>query len=240
MSDSDRRRPRVKARHARCGPRGLPARGARDDPEVGPSAGGGGRRLRRPARARRGGRARARQRSRRRWRAATSWRPTSRPSCSAAGRRRASRASSSSGSRPTPRRCPFDDASFDVVLSSFGAMFAPRHQVVADELCGSCGRAGRSAMANWTPEGWVGQFFLRSLPFMRPPPPGASAAAVAWGVRRPRARAIRRPRISHGGRDRRDRELVVGLEDADQQTGQAEQQHDREQHAREASGERRC
>lgn len=76
---------------------------------------------------------------------------------------------------------PFDDASFDVVLSSFGAMFAPRHQVVADELLRVARPGGTIAMANWTPEGWVGQFFLTMLPFMPPPPPGA-LPPPAWGV----------------------------------------------------------
>ena len=76
---------------------------------------------------------------------------------------------------------PFADASFDVVLSSFGAMFAPRHQVVADELVRVARPGGTIAMANWTPEGWVGQFFLTLLPYMPPPPPGA-LPPVAWGV----------------------------------------------------------
>ena len=76
---------------------------------------------------------------------------------------------------------PFDDASFDVVLSSFGAMFAPRHQVVADELLRVARPGATIAMANWTPEGWVGQFFLTMLPFMPPPRPGA-LPPPAWGV----------------------------------------------------------
>jgi 2-polyprenyl-6-hydroxyphenyl methylase/3-demethylubiquinone-9 3-methyltransferase len=76
---------------------------------------------------------------------------------------------------------PFEDASFDVVLSSFGAIFAPRHQVVADELLRVVRPGGTIAMANWPPEGWVGQFFLTMLPFMPPPPPGATPP-LAWGV----------------------------------------------------------
>jgi len=48
---------------------------------------------------------------------------------------------------------PFDDDSFDVVLSSFGAMFAPDHQRTADELARVCRPGGRIAMANWTPDG---------------------------------------------------------------------------------------
>jgi ubiquinone/menaquinone biosynthesis C-methylase UbiE len=76
---------------------------------------------------------------------------------------------------------PFEDASFDVVLSSFGAIFAPRHQVVADELLRVARPGATIAMANWPPDGWVGQFFLTMLPFMPPPPPG-SQPPLAWGV----------------------------------------------------------
>jgi ubiquinone/menaquinone biosynthesis C-methylase UbiE len=76
---------------------------------------------------------------------------------------------------------PFEDASFDVVLPSFGALFAPRHQVVADELLRVARPGATLAMANWPPDGWVGQFFLTMLPFMPPPPPGATPP-LAWGV----------------------------------------------------------
>jgi ubiquinone/menaquinone biosynthesis C-methylase UbiE len=75
---------------------------------------------------------------------------------------------------------PFDDASFDVVLSSFGAMFAPRQQVVADELVRVVRPGGIIAMANWTPTGTVGQFFATMAPFMPPPPPGSVPPAL-WG-----------------------------------------------------------
>ena len=76
---------------------------------------------------------------------------------------------------------PFDDASFDVVLSSFGAMFAPRHQVVADELLRVLRPGGTIAMANWTPRGTIGQFFLMMAPYMPPPPPGF-VPPIAWGM----------------------------------------------------------
>jgi 2-polyprenyl-6-hydroxyphenyl methylase/3-demethylubiquinone-9 3-methyltransferase len=75
---------------------------------------------------------------------------------------------------------PFADASFDVVLSSFGAMFAPRQQVVADELVRVTRPGGTIAMANWTPAGAVGQFFLTMAQFMPPPPPGFAPPAL-WG-----------------------------------------------------------
>src|SRR5471030_701466 len=49
---------------------------------------------------------------------------------------------------------PFDDASFDVVLSTFGAMFAPDHEKVAHEMVRVCRPGGKIGMANWTPEGF--------------------------------------------------------------------------------------
>jgi ubiquinone/menaquinone biosynthesis C-methylase UbiE len=75
---------------------------------------------------------------------------------------------------------PFADASFDVVLSSFGAMFAPRHDVVARELLRVTRPGGTIAMANWTPEGWVGEFFMMMAPYMPPPPEGA-LPPILWG-----------------------------------------------------------
>ena len=54
---------------------------------------------------------------------------------------------------------PFDDNRFDVVLSSFGAMFAPRHEVAADELARVLRAGGRLAMSNWAPDGAIAEFF---------------------------------------------------------------------------------
>src|SRR3954465_3360345 len=59
---------------------------------------------------------------------------------------------------------PFADAAFDVVLSSFGAMFAPRHQVTAEELTRVCRPGGTIAMANWRPEGTIADFFQAQMP----------------------------------------------------------------------------
>ena len=56
-------------------------------------------------------------------------------------------------------RLPYDDASFDTVVTMFGAMFAPRPELVAAELTRVCRPGGRMAMANWTPEGFIGQMF---------------------------------------------------------------------------------
>ncbi len=77
-------------------------------------------------------------------------------------------------------RLPFDDASFDVVMSSIGAMFAPHHQEVADELVRVCRPGGTIGMLNWTPEGMIGALFRTMGPFAPPPPPGASPPPL-WG-----------------------------------------------------------
>ena len=75
---------------------------------------------------------------------------------------------------------PFDDESFDVVMSSIGAMFAPRHQAVADQLVRVCKPGGTIAMLNWTPEGQIGAFFRTMGPFAPPPPPDATPPPK-WG-----------------------------------------------------------
>lgn len=75
---------------------------------------------------------------------------------------------------------PYGDDSFDVVISSIGAMFAPIHQKVADELVRVCRSGGTIAMLNWTPEGMIGDLFRTMKPFAPPPPPGASPAPL-WG-----------------------------------------------------------
>lgn len=75
---------------------------------------------------------------------------------------------------------PFEDESFDVVMSSIGAMFAPRHQDVADELVRVCRPGGTIGMLNWTPEGMIGALFRTMGPFAPPPPPGAQPPPL-WG-----------------------------------------------------------
>jgi len=75
---------------------------------------------------------------------------------------------------------PFDDASFDVVVSTFGAMFAPDQQKAADELLRVCKPGGRIAMANWTPEGYVGKMFATTVKHA-PLPPGVKPP-VLWGT----------------------------------------------------------
>jgi SAM-dependent methyltransferase len=75
---------------------------------------------------------------------------------------------------------PLPDASFDVVISMFGTMFAPNHQRAADELLRVCGQNGRIALASWTPDGFWGRVFAIQSKFV-PPPPGLTAP-TAWGT----------------------------------------------------------
>ncbi len=67
---------------------------------------------------------------------------------------------------------PFDDDAFDVVTSSFGAMFAPDHRAVADEMVRVCRPGGTIGMVNFTPEGLIADFFGVFAPYAPPPPPG--------------------------------------------------------------------
>jgi ubiquinone/menaquinone biosynthesis C-methylase UbiE len=73
----------------------------------------------------------------------------------------------------------FKDGEFDLVVSMFGAMFAPRPERVAAELTRVCKPGGLIAMANWTPDGFVGKSF-RVTAELAPPPPGIPAP-VLWG-----------------------------------------------------------
>jgi len=74
----------------------------------------------------------------------------------------------------------FEDGQFDVVMSCIGAMFAPRHQSVADELVRVCRPGGTIGMLNWTPEGMIGALFRTMGPFAPPPPPAAQPPPL-WG-----------------------------------------------------------
>src|SRR3954452_8815946 len=75
---------------------------------------------------------------------------------------------------------PYADASFDAVVTMFGAMFAPRPELVAAELKRVCRPGGFIAMANWTPGGFIGQMFKITSKHV-PPPPGMTSP-VLWGV----------------------------------------------------------
>ena len=75
---------------------------------------------------------------------------------------------------------PFADGSFAAVLSTFGVMFAPDQDQAAAELARVCCRGGRIGLANWTPEGFVGQMF-KTLGRHLPPPAGAQPPSN-WGT----------------------------------------------------------
>ena len=74
---------------------------------------------------------------------------------------------------------PFDDATFDAVVSTFGVMFAPDHAKSAAELLRVCRPGGRIGLANWTPEGFIGQLF-KTLGRHVAPPRGVQPPAL-WG-----------------------------------------------------------
>ena len=65
-------------------------------------------------------------------------------------------------------------------MSSIGAMFAPHHRDVADELVRVCKPGGTIALLSWTPEGMIGALFRTMGPFAPPPPPGAQPPPL-WG-----------------------------------------------------------
>jgi SAM-dependent methyltransferase len=75
---------------------------------------------------------------------------------------------------------PYPDASFDAVVSMFGAMFAPRADAAASELVRVCRVDGRIAMANWTPDGFIGQMF-KTIARHVPPAPDVPSPLL-WGV----------------------------------------------------------
>jgi SAM-dependent methyltransferase len=74
----------------------------------------------------------------------------------------------------------FDDASFDIVTSSVGAIFAPNHRTVASELARVCKPGGRLALTAWTSGGEVDEFF-RIIGSYAPPPPEGAGVAASWG-----------------------------------------------------------
>lgn len=86
---------------------------------------------------------------------------------------------------------PYEDASFDMVVSLFGMMFAPQPNLVAVELLRVCRPGGRIVLGNWTPEGHVGQMF-KTIGKHVPPSP-LMAPPVQWGNE-----ALVRERLGHG------------------------------------------
>ena len=85
----------------------------------------------------------------------------------------------------------FDDASFDVVLSTCGVMFAPDHDAIAGELSRVTRPGGRLALACWQPKTGMHDVFKMMGPYLPPPAPGAGSP-FAWGDRGARGRAARR------------------------------------------------
>jgi ubiquinone/menaquinone biosynthesis C-methylase UbiE len=76
---------------------------------------------------------------------------------------------------------PFPDGSFDAVASTFGGMFSPDQGRTASEMLRVCRSAGRIGLANWTPDGFIGQMF-KTIGKHLPPPAGLKSPAL-WGTR---------------------------------------------------------
>lgn len=74
---------------------------------------------------------------------------------------------------------PYADAAFEVVVSMYGAMFAPRPELVAAELMRVCRSGGRIAMANWTPDGFIGRMFKTTGRHVAPP--ANMPSPLQWG-----------------------------------------------------------
>jgi ubiquinone/menaquinone biosynthesis C-methylase UbiE len=77
-------------------------------------------------------------------------------------------------------RLPFEAGRFDRVFSTFGHMFAPRHQQTAQEMARVCRRGGTIVTATWRPDGTVGDIFRASATYM-PPPPDFASPPILWG-----------------------------------------------------------
>lgn len=74
---------------------------------------------------------------------------------------------------------PYDDSTFDLVITMFGAMFAPRPDVTAAELKRVCRSGGTIAMANWTPQSFIGQMFKTTGKHVQPP--ASMPSPLLWG-----------------------------------------------------------
>ncbi|HUF81618.1 MAG TPA: methyltransferase domain-containing protein [Burkholderiales bacterium] len=75
---------------------------------------------------------------------------------------------------------PYDDSSFDTLVSMFGVMFAPRPERVVSELFRVCRSGGKIALASWTPEGFIGRMFRTVAEHV--PPPADIPSPLQWGV----------------------------------------------------------
>lgn len=77
-------------------------------------------------------------------------------------------------------RLPFDDASFDVVVSTFGVMFTPDQDKAAAEMMRVCRPRGKIGFANWTPQGFIGEVFKTIGRYL--PPPAGARSPLLWGT----------------------------------------------------------
>ena len=84
---------------------------------------------------------------------------------------------------------PFADGSFDAVASTFGGMFSPDQSRTANEMLRVCRSGGRIGLANWTPDGFIGQMF-KTIGKHLPPPAGLKSPAL-WGTRERMEKAFR-------------------------------------------------
>ena len=75
---------------------------------------------------------------------------------------------------------PWPEASYDVVMSTVGVMFAPHHRAAADEVVRVLRTGGRLGLLSWTPEGFIGRLFATMRDFVPPPPPGVQPPPL-WG-----------------------------------------------------------
>ena len=75
---------------------------------------------------------------------------------------------------------PYEDDVFDRVVSAFGVQFAPRHEIVAQELAAVCRPGGRIGLVNWTPEGLIGELFKIMGRYL-PAPPAFASPPPLWG-----------------------------------------------------------
>jgi ubiquinone/menaquinone biosynthesis C-methylase UbiE len=76
---------------------------------------------------------------------------------------------------------PFNDNSFDTVISTFGVMFTPNQDRAATELLRVCKPEGQIGLTNWTPDGFIGQVFKTLGKYL--PPPAAAKSPMLWGTR---------------------------------------------------------
>ncbi|HET7173996.1 MAG TPA: class I SAM-dependent methyltransferase [Nocardioidaceae bacterium] len=106
------------------------------------------------------------------------------PELLAAGRRRAEQEGVDLEWRQADAEAlPFEDDSFDVVFSCLGVMFAPHHQICADELIRVCRPGGTFGVISWTREGFIGEMFAAMRAYSPPPSPGAQSPLL-WGDER--------------------------------------------------------